>query len=289
MRILDFFFALRPLVLVPAWSFFLLGAAAAGALQPFPATRLIALTLVLIGGYMVNQVVDFETDRLNGKGLFLQRGLFSRRTYLVAAAVCTAGGVVVALAAREAPVRIATAAALVLAYSIPPLRLSSRAGFDLVANAAGYGVLAPWTGAGESALPTGFGIAGALAVGAVFVHTTLLDLPGDRTTGKRTLGVVLPAGVARGVAVALAAPTPLLLHAAGWPVAGAAGTTALLCLAAAVAPAHCASRTVCVAATAAFALAAAVAWPPFGPALAGLVVGTRLYYRRRFGLTYPAA
>lgn len=203
--------------------------------------------------------------------------------------MCTLGGWVLALAAREAPVRIAAAAALVLAYSIPPLRLSSRAGFDLVANAAGYGVLAPWTGAGNHPLPVAFGVAGALAVGAVFVHTTLLDLLGDRKTGKRTLGVVLTTGAARTVAMLLAAPTPVLLHRAGWPVAGAAGATALLCVAAAVAPARCTSRTVCVAASTAFALAAAAAWLPFGPALAGLALGTRLYYRRRFGLTYPAA
>lgn len=288
MRLLDFFFALRPLVLVPAWSFFLLGAASAAALHPFPAVRFLAMTLVLCGGYLVNQVVDFESDRVNGKGLFLQRGLFRRRTYVAAAVACSLAGVGVAAWTHEAPVRTAAAAALVLAYSIPPLRLSARAGLDLAANAAGYGILAPWIGAGSSPPGLAFLTATALAVGAVFVHTTLLDVAGDRATGKTTLGVVLPPAVARGAAAALALPAPLLLARSGWPAAGAAAVTAVLCVAAAVAPGRCTSRNVCVVSSAAFALAAAAVCLPFGAGVVALAVATRLYYARRFGLAYPA-
>lgn len=289
MRVLDFFFALRPLVLVPAWSFFLLGAAAAAALEPFPVARFTALTLVLCGGYLVNQIVDRETDRVNGKGLFLQRGIFSPRTYAAGAAVCTVAGLGLAWAAHAAPWRIAAAAALVLAYSIPPLRLAARAGFDLGANAAGYGVLAPWIGAGPGSPPDAFLTASALAVGAVFVHTTLLDTGGDRATGKRTIGVVLPAPWARALAAALALPAPFLFGMRSWPAAAAGLITALWCAAAAVAPARCSSRRVCMIASAAFALAAAAAWPPFAAGLAVLALATRVYYRRRFGIGYPAA
>lgn len=287
MRLVDFFFALRPLVLVPAWSFFVLGAAAAQALQPFPGSRFVALSLVLCGGYLVNQIVDFESDRRNGKGLFLQRGLFTRRTYATAAVLAVAAGLLLAWRTRQTPLGIALAAALVLAYSVPPLRLSARAGWDLAANAVGYGGLAPWIGAGGGPLRPEFWIATSLAVGAVFVHTTLLDTAGDRATGKHTLGVALSPRAARGLALLLSLPAPVLLRGAGWPAAAAAGLTALLC--AAATRGRCPSRTVCVGATAAFAAAAALAWWPFGPALLLLVLATRVYYRRRFGLAYPAA
>jgi 4-hydroxybenzoate polyprenyltransferase len=291
MRLLDFFFALRPLVLVPAWTFFLLGAAAGT--DPFPAIRAAALTLVLCGGYLVNQIVDFETDRLNDKGFFLQRGIFTRRAYGVAASLFVVSGLTLALGFRESPLQVLVAAVLVLAYSVPPLRLCARPGADLLANAAGYGVLAPWIGAGSAPLPAPVAVACALAVGAVFVHTTLLDAEGDRRTGKRTTGVVLGPRAARGLATVLAFGAAA---ASGFAVrdaefiglASASFLLAVLCLANAVAAHRVSSRTVCTAASAAFALAACVLWPAFALILVALTVMTRWYYRRRFSLAYPS-
>jgi hypothetical protein len=63
---------------------------------------------------------------------------------------------------------------------------------------------------------------------------------------------------------------------------------AVLTLAAAIVPAKVPSRTVCVTATAGYALAAAFACWVFLPTVAGLAAATRLYYARRFALRYPA-
>jgi chlorophyll synthase len=290
MRVLDFFFALRPLVMIPAWSFFVLGwAAAGGAATAFPALRFGLLSLVLCGAYLVNQIVDRESDRINAKGFFLQRGIFAPRTYAWAAAACLVVGCGAAWVFDAAPQRTALAALLGLAYSTPPVRLAARPGFDLAANALGYGVLAPAIGAGDVRLPVLLLAAGALAVAAVFLHTTILDLDGDRRTGKRTSGTALGVRAGRGVAAVCA----LAGAAAAWGAAPAPQRVATLVLAAltlaaALAPRRVASRAVCVAGTGVFALAAAVACPPFGIAVMGLVIATRIYYRRRFALAYPA-
>jgi hypothetical protein len=284
MRLVDFFFALRPLVLVPAWSFFILGWAAAGAVHPFPLIRAAALTLVLIGGHLVNQIVDFETDRMNGKGFFLQRGIFTRRTYAFATAACVVAGIGLAVAETQAAGRIAAAALLVVAYSTPPVRLAARPGFDVAANALGYGVLAPCIGAGRAALPAAVVASCAAVVAAVFLHTTLMDIDGDRRSGKRTIGVAVSAHWCRIVAAGLALAA-VFVGRDDPPRIAATAAVALLCIAASV---RLSSRAVVVGGTAAFALAAGWMQPLFALAVAILVAATRLYYSRRFALSYPA-
>ena len=291
MRLLDFLFAIRPLVLVPAWSFFLLGAAAAPDDSSRTWLRLALFTLAMIGVYLVNQIVDLESDRINDKGFFLQRGIFTPRQYAGAAVASLALALGVAAATENAPGLLAVAVGLGLAYSVPPVRLAARAGLDLGANAAGYGLLAPWlgAGAGTSAPGTAFLASTTLAVAAVFMHTTLLDLEGDRRTGKRTIGLVLGPGRSRALAALLAVLAAIAaIASADRDLGVAAGVLAVGSAAAAFRPARVSSRSVCVGGTAVYALAAAAAWPLFAAAVLALALATRIYYARRFGMRYPA-
>jgi chlorophyll synthase len=289
MHLLDLLFAIRPLVLVPAWSFFLLGAAAAPDGPGLPWLRLALFTLAMIGVHLVNQIVDLESDRINDKGLFLQRGIFTPRQYAAAAVASLGLAVGAAVATGQAPMRLAAAVGLGLAYSVPPVRLAARAGLDLLANAAGYGLLAPWLGAGDSAPPAAFLASTTLAVAAVFVHTTLLDLEGDRRTAKQTIGVRLGPGRSRVLAVLLAALAAAAAFAGANRVLGlAAALLAVGSAAAALRAAGVSSRSVCVGATALYTLAAAAVWPLYAAVVLGLAVATRSYYARRFKLRYPA-
>lgn len=295
MRWLDFFFALRPLVLVPAWSFFILGAglARADAGAGFPTVRLLLLSLVLVATYLINQVIDFESDRINDKGYFLQRGIFSRRLYVAVAAACLASAMGAAVAGGHASRLLGASALLGLAYSIPPLRLAARPGLDLLANGLGYGCLALLLGAGDAWAWTpvwGARLAACfLAVAAVFLHTTALDLDGDRRTGKRTVGVVL--GLARTRAAAAVMAT-FAAASAAWSAAPqlvvACAVLAIACVAAWLAPQRVGSRSVCVGGTALFAIVAGTFHPWFLLAIVALTALTRLYYKKRFSLAYPA-
>ena len=291
MAVVDFFFALRPLVLVPAWSFFLLGhgLTASGS---FPALRFLLLSVVLAAVHLVNQVVDAESDRLNGKGFFLQRGIFRPRTYVLVASLLLGAALATAWGLGVAPVRLSAAAALGLTYSLPPLRWSARPGCDLAANAIGYGGLATWIGAGEISLSAPWGArlgVCMLAVGAVFLHTTLLDLEGDRRTGKQSSGVRLGVQPTRIVAAVLALAACGAAVAARAPfLLGASLGVAALAMLACLAPRRCSSGTVSTGGTALFALAAGLQQPLFLLLLVLLVGATRIYYRRRFSLAYPS-
>jgi chlorophyll synthase len=321
MRLVDFFFALRPLVLVPACSFFLLGWEAAradhGGHLAFPELRFLLFTMLMAGVYLANQVADYESDRLNAKGFFLQRGIFTRAQYVWVAVVLVAVSLEFAWIHGESMPLFGAAAALGLAYSVPPLRLSARPIADLLANGFGYGAVALLLGmgraygpgdvpgfpvapaegwSGASPTPIAFSVwwprvaAAVLAVAAVFLHTTILDLEGDRRTGKRTTGVALGMPLSRAVAAAAGLGAALVAFRLEVfaPLRIACAALAALGVTALLRPKWVSSRTVCVAATAAFAVAAGVPSPAFLGGLLVLAVATRIYYQKRFALAYPA-
>ena len=295
MRLIDFFFALRPMVLVPAWSFVIVGygLARADGATPFPSERFCLLTLVLVATYLINQVVDYESDRLNDKGFFLQRGIFSRRLYVVAAIACLALALATAWVRQRSPELLLASAFLGVAYSLPPARLVARPGIDLVANGVGYGCLALLLGAGDAwAWSAAWGArlgAGFLAVATVFVHTTLLDLDGDRKSGKRTLGVALGRRRARLLAMGLGLGC---VASAWWSgsslLIAACAALAAASVGAATTPRWLSSRTLCVGGTGLFVVVAGVYAPAFLVCIVALTFLTRLYYRRRFALAYPS-
>jgi len=300
----DYIFVLRPLILVPVWSFYLLGArsgllnAAPGATASvFP--TLACLTLLMASAYLINQVFDRRTDALNEKGHYLTRGIFSVR-WVVGCAVALF--LVAAWINRSLPAaqRAAMVAALLLAmaYSLPPLRLCARPFLDLLANAVGYGGVAFAAGyvafdpapaaAARAALPW------MLLVGATFAHTTILDVAGDRAAGKRTLAVAIGAPrAARGAAIfALAASATA---AVAWR---STGDVLALVVTAPVALAYVrwafprrttprSSAHAVQGATALVALAAAWSEPLLLAVVVPLVLIARPYYRGRFGVAYP--
>ncbi|MDH3198572.1 MAG: UbiA family prenyltransferase [Candidatus Krumholzibacteria bacterium] len=300
----DYIFVLRPLILVPVWSFYLLGARSGalaappgGAVRVFPA--LACLTLLMASAYLINQVFDRRTDALNEKGHYLTRGIFSAR-WVVGFAVALFFAAAWVNHTLPAAQRAAMVAALVLAmaYSLPPARLCARPFLDLLANALGYGGVAFAAGravfdpslaeAARASLPW------VLLVGATFLHTTILDVEGDRAAGKRTTAVAMGATrAARGAAVLALAATAAA--AAQWR---STGDTLALLVTAPLAAAYArwafarwttprSSAHAVQGATALVALAAAWNEPRLLAVVIPLVLIARLYYRRRFGVPYP--
>ena len=120
------------------------------------------------------------------------------------------------------------------------------------------------------------------SVGAVFLHTTLLDLEGDRRHGKNTTGVLLGKRFTRVLAALLA--TVALVSSVMTSMPLLMGPCALLALLTWFAN----SQRISVWGTAGFAIAAAVAYWRFGLMVMLLVVLTRIYYQRRFAIRYPS-
>lgn len=316
LRLADFFFVLRPLILIPAWSFYILGAHSTS--RPVLATALnmpgfLCLTAVLACAYVLNQIFDEESDRLNDKGHYLTRGLFGVRTMLAIAFVCFVAASLFfqqAQTAQRWP--LVGAFLLSFAYSLPPLRLCARPGLDLAANAIGYGGLAFVIGRTgfDGRTPVAFfdALPWMLLVGATFLHTTILDVDGDAAARKRTtavaIGVVPAARLAALLALAGAALSflpvtrrtpPDLLPAIVITAALAVFVVALAALRRADAlavterarqRARTSSGTVQIV-TGIVAVAAVWRDPIFILLLIPLVLAARVYYRARFGVRYP--
>ena len=131
------------------------------------------------------------------------------------------------------------AACVVMAvlYSVPPVRLKARAGWDMLINCLGFGLLTPLAGWGLTglALPRwmlcvaiGFGF----LFGALYPPTQIYQTAEDRTRGDRTLVIVLGEGPSLALASVLAlaahllfawgallqgrSPLPLLISLAAW-------------------------------------------------------------------------
>ncbi|WBQ05626.1 UbiA family prenyltransferase [Kribbella sp. CA-293567] len=84
------------------------------------------------------------------------------------------------------------------AYSVPPVRLKTRAGFDVAANSLALGTFGPLAGwaavdPGLSGFPWVMALQGTLAAVGLYLPTTLADLEADRAAGYRTIAVRLGA------------------------------------------------------------------------------------------------
>lgn len=79
-------------------------------------------------------------------------------------------------------------------YSVPPVRLKARAGWDLLINMVGFGALTPMAGWGLSgrSLPSWFVVIAlgfALLFGALYPATQIYQIDEDRARGDRTLAI----------------------------------------------------------------------------------------------------
>ncbi len=200
MHLLDYIFLLRPTVLVPVWIFLLIGHYRAGggifSVTPSFVLGFVIYTMIMGAVYIVNQITDIETDRINDKLFILPRGLVSVR----AAYVEIVGLIAVAFALSFffSPIYrtfLLLSFILGLLYSVRPAKFKGRPFLDLLSNALGYGFLAfsvGWLSVRTFSIDTFvYSIPYILAVGGVFVNTTIPDIGGDKASGEITTGVYL--------------------------------------------------------------------------------------------------
>lgn len=303
LRLFDFLFLLRPTALVPLWIFQLAGIAnasrAAGlGIQWFgipgrAAIGLAAMTLVLGGGYVLNQITDIESDRANRKLFLLSDGLVTRRAAWIEVALLWGSASLLSFAVSpQCRWMVAASLALNASYSLGPVRAKSRIPLDLIWNGLGFGVVAFGAGwASVAALNAGGMVAAlsyALAVAGVIASTTILDIRGDETQRAATTGAVLGARRTSWLAICLL----VLAAAVGWfarDVIGFFGPVLSLPL---FMKAHLSGRrSDRIAgnqiAVAVFALLVGMRLPLMLVLLAATYAGTRAYYKARFGLAFP--
>ncbi len=207
-RFLDFIFLARPTLILPGWGFFLLGYLHSLNLMedlkpaifiPLNSKFWIAFlsaTLISAYIYVINQIFDVESDRKNSKLFILPKGYISIPEARIYSVILLIGSIIFGF-----PVGINYLVLLLFGfligtlYSLPPFRFKGRPFLDMFSNAVGYSVLN--LGAGIVAgggdfmeilktFPPYF-----FAVCALYLNTTIPDIPGDRSENLITTGVFL--------------------------------------------------------------------------------------------------
>lgn len=300
MRRLDLIFAARPLLHVPVWSIYLVSLhyhqAAARRLFGWDDLAVMAgLSLLAGGAYYLNQAYDWEGDAINNKLGLIGAGMLSERAlmacYLGVSVVALVGA---ALISWGLLVIFAQLFVLGYLYSVPPFRLKDRAFWGLFANAWSFGLLIPLTAVRPLSEHT-VGLLGGdtplfflLAVGSIYLLTTIPDRHGDQASGKRTLAVIWPVWVVKVTALTLMVLAGALAFAgemAGLVVVVLISLAPMLI--SLLMPAPPFERMAAKVPILVLTLWAGKLFPAYLIFVVVLIIATRLYYRTRFNLIYP--
>jgi 4-hydroxybenzoate polyprenyltransferase len=317
-KILDRLFLLRIPLLAPVGTILFLGwitgssSARFGGFLADPAAFSVRLWigtagffLIAASIYVVNQIVDIESDRINRKLFLLPQGIVSVRTAWIIAALCAACGLVIAAAvlADAALVAVFLLSLLLGAlYNLKPVQLKNNPFGGVCAGAIGNGLLtflAGWylsgtyqEAGGILALASGLlsGLSPTLANAAVYLATTIPDAPGDRITRKKTFCVVYgekKTAVAAAVLCAAAFAASFFMFRHFWVMAFTAAVSMVFFLIFAVATkrehAFKAFKWPVFLLTSFIALFA----PEYGIVILIIFFGSRAYYKWRFNFDYP--
>jgi 4-hydroxybenzoate polyprenyltransferase len=197
---LDYLFLIRPTLMYPIWIFYLAGIWSG---RRWPQIESInrqesiliglGLTLVMAAVYIVNQVRDAETDRINRKLFLICDGHVRIRNAYIEAFLLGPSGIILGLIAD---IRAGCILAFLLflagfIYSYPPARMKDRPVGGLLVNGLGGLIIFSlgWIGAGGEGWIPFRSLAYFGAFAAVMLNTTMPDIKGDRATGKNTFAV----------------------------------------------------------------------------------------------------
>jgi len=181
--------------------------------------------LVWAAALLINDAADLEGDRGNPRRARspMVRGRVSVRFAVIAAHAAAALAIVLGLLVNGSfAILVAAFLAVAWAYSVPPVRLKTRPGADVAANAIGIGaivVLAGWSVAAPvGAFPFWFLGQSMLVTTALYVPSALVDLEADVAVGYRTIATAL--GRARAFAIGRACWVACNLAALGLAATG---------------------------------------------------------------------
>lgn len=315
LKLLDGFFLLRVPLLVPVWTVLLLGwitgregvglwTGRGGRYPESPVLwiALVGFSLVVASIYVVNQIVDIESDRINHKLFLLPHGIVSVRAAWVLAVLCALAGMALSPLLGVGGIWVfALSIVLGILYNLPPASLKNHALGGVLANSLGHGMLTYLVGwfAAHCGSPVDWALlkvglisslSPAFANGAVFLATTIPDADGDRATAKNTFCVQFgqrATAITAFVFCAAAVATAFMMeHNALVMVIPSAVSLvffAWLAIAGKRQVAYQAFRWPVVL----LSVAVFVVVPVFGVMLLTTFLASRLYYRYRFGIEYP--
>jgi 4-hydroxybenzoate polyprenyltransferase len=194
---MDYIMLLRPSLFLPLWIFFLLGAYFGKGEISLKAVVVFVIYTLLMGGiYILNQIVDRDSDRRNEKLFLLSEDYIPlRNAYIEMVSLFVLSILGSFFLDKHIFTAFLISFLMGVTYSVPPFETKGKPFLDIFWNASGYGLIAFVVGWLSASLPSGsmliHGIPYFFAVAAVFVNTTIPDIEGDREEGKITTGVFI--------------------------------------------------------------------------------------------------
>lgn len=300
-KLFDYIFIMRPALFYPVWTVFLTGLwggsrfGTGKQLSENPVIMILIIggvTLIMGGAYILNQIQDLETDRINGKLFLLADRIISIKSAWIEGCAVIAAGL---CAGFIADFRIGIYFFILfiissIFYSFPPMSFKNRPFLGMLTNAAGaylvYSV--GWSISSFEDSITIQGVPYVLAVMALYINTTLPDIKGDKETGKITIGVKY--GIKKAVISALILECATLVT-AFYLKDLLIGISALIVLPFFVISSIRRTVTAAVKATkcsvAVLASAVCVVYPWYLAVIAIVFLVTKLYYKKKFNFDYP--
>ncbi|MFH1700287.1 MAG: UbiA family prenyltransferase [Candidatus Zixiibacteriota bacterium] len=297
-KILDFIFMSRPMLLIPVWTVYLhylsdctvSGYGNASINLQF-IWQLIVLGLVFAGTYIINQIFDIESDRANNKLFFLPGGIISIEAAWIYYGLLTAAGLGFAYFISRHTFYVALYIVILgIMYSAPRIRLKDNLFGGLLANAVAYGFLIPFMiglfCAGR--LPALSSIPYFLAIATGYILTTLPDYEGDVISNKLTVAVVLGERGALILALLSALATGVISYLiSNYEMTIVAGITSLLVAILLFRQNKSLLLFTCKFPILLLTLLAGAHYPFYLAFLLLTITLTRFYYKKRFDIIYP--
>jgi 4-hydroxybenzoate polyprenyltransferase len=298
----DYFFILRPLILIPVWNFLLIGSFLAdrqGRLTGDLVWGLVIYTFVMGAVYILNQIMDIETDRLNKKLFILSGGYVTVKAAYIYMGVLWL--LAIGLSFRFGSVFvlfIVLSIIMGIMYSLPPIKLKGRPILDTLSNGIGYGMInfaVGWLLVREfdSSMFSQF-LPYFLSISAVFINTTIVDIEGDRKARDITSGVFLGPRLSHLLSTLLMAGaiiTAFMRRDYVCLIPAAVSFPLFVYTAWYVSKNNREHRKATIASFrlpgVLFTLITCVLYPVYSLIILAVLVAMRVYYKRRFGMTYP--
>lgn len=300
MKILDYIFAARPFLHLPVWSIFLvatyyhhqLSGKSFGLIEFI---ILFSLTLSAAAAYFINQIYDFESDKLNDKLGFLQKKILTDRNMITANIITSLLSVIlIALISNLIFFILLQLLVLGYIYSAPPLRLKDRPFWGLLSNSYGFGFLIPLSVMPElnthnSALlgwdnPFYF----LATVASIYLLTTIPDIDGDRKTGKKTLSVIIPVPIVKILSLMIMLYSAYIAYRSNFDVLAIISVLSSIPI---VLSLFIKNQAVVLFSVKfpilLLTLLAGYFYPYYFGFIVALIIITRVYYKKRFNMVYP--
>ncbi len=295
-KILDIIFAARPMLLLPAWSIYLISYRVIFNEYYFSIRAMMvlaSLTLMTAGFYYINQIFDYNTDMINQKVGFLQRGLIHQREMLAAyLSVTLLSWVLIATQSFALTVIILASSLLGFFYSVPPIKLKDRPLGGLLANGLGFGLLIPLVVIFQMPSLSWPRLFLALyfffAVSAGYLLTIIPDREGDAAAGKNTLGANYSnrALILQGLIFVLMSLVNSIILKNNYLIA-ISSMSILIFGTAIILPRQRVILFACKFPILLMTLLAGYYYPVYLVFVVAIIILTRLYYHWRFGIIYP--